>query len=74
MSNPRAEDLIPGKRYEITLEDCCIQGTLFGTFLHPNAFQDEDGFIYDWEYHFDIGVLGPCWGQWTTKEIENEPL
>jgi len=52
--------LTPGVRYRITLDDCCIQATLTGVF--ERFILDEDGDPD--EAVFDIGTIGPMWGQW----------
>jgi len=56
--------LIPGKRYKITLDDCCIQGELVGTFLKYDADQDRAFFYF--------GYIGPDWGAWTVKELKDD--
>lgn len=58
-------ELKPNVKYNLTLDDCCIQGTLVATFLRYEL--DEDG-----DPHaavFDIGTLGPTWGQWSASEV-----
>ena len=51
MNKMKLEEMEKGKKYQINLEDCCIQGTIVGTFLYKN----EDRNVY--EYHFDFGDL-----------------
>ena len=34
------KNLVPGRKYKIRLEDCCIRGEIFGTFRH---WLDDDG-------------------------------
>jgi hypothetical protein len=53
--------LVPGTRYRLDLDDCCVQGSLVATFSYYNL--DEDGDPE--EAVFDIGTMGPMWGQWT---------
>jgi hypothetical protein len=45
----------------LDLDDCCVQGDLVATFSYYNL--DEDGDPE--EAVFDIGTMGPMWGQWT---------
>lgn len=58
-------DLVVGKGYKLTLDDCCIGGEIFGTFL---------GYKYDYkddEYpdaKFDIGIF------WTFNGITFEEV
>lgn len=63
-------NLVPGKRYRITIEDCCVGAEMYGTFLHIHYDSDEYDDVRD--YHFDIGIIGPDWGAWTTEEIDRE--
>jgi len=67
MPEPTPVDkLVPGTRYRLDLEDCCVQGTLVATFSYYKL--DEDGDPH--EAVFDIGTMGPMWGQWTaTPEL-----
>lgn len=60
-----ATGLVPGTRYRITLDDCCIRGTLTGTF--KSYILDEDGDSD--EAVFDIGTIGPMWGSWTVEVV-----
>jgi len=50
----RCEDLEPGKRYTLSLDDCCIVGTITATFLRL----DEDADVL----HFDIGQISTWQG------------
>lgn len=65
--------MVPGKRYRITLKDCCIEGEIFGTFVEwqwPENWdggRGEDDRAYQ-EAIFDIGRIGPAWGKWRVKE------
>lgn len=52
--------LVPGVRYALELEDCCIQGNLSAVFLR---YELDEGEPY--KAVFDIGTIGPMWGQWT---------
>lgn len=61
------DQMIPGKRYLISLSDCCIRGDLIGTFLRWN----EEGGEKD-EAVFDIGTIGPMWGQWEIEEDDED--
>jgi hypothetical protein len=47
------EDLVPGQRYRIKLDDCCIEGEITGTFL---CREDERGCEY-FTAVFDFGRL-----------------
>ena len=58
--------LTPGRRYSISLEDCCIEGQLEGVFL-GRVIDVEEGMVTD--YRFDFGTLGPDWGKWYTEEV-----
>lgn len=60
---------VEGQYYEVTLEDCCIEGTLIGHFL-GREYKREDGEIWDVAYHFDFGSLGPDWGAWRVEPLE----
>jgi hypothetical protein len=57
--------LEPGTKYKVTFSDCCIEGHVVGTF--QEWITDEDG---DPEgARFDVGEIGPMWGQWSTEEV-----
>jgi len=71
----RERHLESGKRYKITMDDCCIQGEFIGTFLrwenvNPSDSQNEP-LMYATAV-FDIGSIEPGWGAWTTEEISKE--
>lgn len=60
-----------GKRYRIILDDCCIEGHVEGVFIRyklDDFYDDnkEDQTAYA-DAIFDIGVIGPMWGQWTVE-------
>lgn len=61
-----ARDLQPGKRYKVLLEDCCIRGELYGTFIERITDGEDES---ESDYRFDIGIIGPCWGAWETEEV-----
>ena len=63
-------DMVPGKMYRITMEDCCIQGVIFGTFIQWIT-EDEEGPFEEGENiaKFDIGHIGPAWGAWKVEEL-----
>ena len=62
----RRKGLVPGARYRITIEDCCVEATLVGTFLRTEWDDGEPSYV------FDIGTIGPHWGRWeTTLEEES---
>lgn len=49
------KDLQPGQWYEVTLNDCCIQGVLVGEFR--DFVRDEEGDVDG--YRFSFGTLEP---------------
>lgn len=62
MSSDR-RNLVPGKKYELNGEDCCLMFRVpYATFVRYAP--DED------EYVFDIISVGPDWGSWTTVELQ----
>lgn len=56
--------LNPGTRYTLELDDCCVKGELSAVFLRYEL--DEDGDPD--QAVFDIGTIGPMWGQWEATE------
>lgn len=61
-------ELVPGRRYEVEIDDCCVQLTLAGTFEDFTEFPAEEGGGVD-GYRFDFGVLEPAWGAFTFREV-----
>lgn len=66
-------ELVVGKRYAVTMEDCCVEGQFVGTYQgvrytandpkrHPDVLDFPDKAV------FDVGEIGPDWGQWTVTE------
>ena len=67
MDDPRSH-LVPGREYDVHLEDCCISGDLRGCFLRAEP-EIEDGEIIGYEYWFDFGWIGPEWShKWKATE------
>lgn len=59
--------LVPGRRYRIDFDDCCVQGHLHAVYLAPVEYPaDEGGGLCG--YRFDIGVLEPAWGTFSFTE------
>ncbi len=48
--------LKPGVKYKITMDDCCIEGEIYGVFVEWD--------LESREAVFDIGRIGPEWGAW----------
>ena len=46
-------EMVPGERYRVTWEDCCVSGTAIGTFLR---FAEYDGEV-PYRAVFDFGWL-----------------
>ncbi len=56
--------LVPGRRYTIHVEDCCVEGDLVGTFL--GLGEEENGEFFC--AVFDFGTLdwsGAVWRIWS---------
>ena len=82
----KAEVLVPGEWYRITLEDCCVCGTIIGQFFgYWNEIETvvDDGFEYEyllspepeedfWSALFSFGILGEPWGAWYPTRITQE--
>jgi hypothetical protein len=61
------ETLVPGQRYRITLDDCCVEGWFEGVFVEivRDSEGDPDGL------RFDTGVVGPWWSSsWEVHACE----
>lgn len=67
MSQVDVTKLVPGTRYRIELDDCCIEGEVTGVFSYYDLDEggDPDAAV------FDFGRIGPMWGQWTA-ELQEE--
>lgn len=66
-------DLQKGHRYKISLQDCCIAGTLRGTFIAYKNYEGKDCDFTDDnfnEYEFDIGIIGYSYGPIDFEEID----
>lgn len=58
----RFRALVPGRRYRVTLDDCCLQGWFVGTFERFAVSPDLDGTPFVDGLVFDVGQIGPDWG------------
>lgn len=63
------KDLVAGKEYQINFDDCCVQGYFRGKFTELLYDEIEVDFLD--KIRFDTGEIGPNWGNWTIKEVEN---
>ena len=66
MSKVAFGDLETGTAYRVHLSDCCIEGYFDGTF---EAYEYDDEGDPD-RARFDVGVIGPYWGQFSFERIE----
>jgi hypothetical protein len=55
--------LVSGKRYSVELFDCCVEGDLRGAFVE---YDTENDLVV-----FDFGTIGPKWGKWEAKQIDD---
>jgi hypothetical protein len=62
------DECVPGRRYEIELDDCCIQGELEATFVEFVLYEPPDA-PDPCGLRFDIGTLEPMWGSFTLREL-----
>lgn len=64
--------LVVGKRYTVTMDDCCIEGRFVGTYLGVRYTPDNparpDVLDFADRAVFDVGEIGPDWGQWSVSE------
>lgn len=68
------EQLVVGRRYQVTINDCCAEGSFTGTFVGVRYVEDKlHSGVFDYAHRvvFDTGEIGPMWGQWTATEIAN---
>lgn len=62
-------DLIPGKRYQIRITDCCVDALLYGTYIGPCMHNYADGSQFQLGENFDIGwIEGGTYEEWTTSK------
>lgn len=61
-------ECVPGRRYEIQLDDCCIQGYLEATFLEFVLYEPPDP-PDPCGLRFDIGTIEPMWGAYVLREL-----
>lgn len=61
MSDPIRDlsTLVPGRRYKVHLDDCCIDGWFIDTYVGPT--RDVDGDVDGWA--FAAAWIGPPWGK-----------
>lgn len=52
--------MIPGRKYRIEMDDCCIEGHFIATFKT----------WCDYVAMFDTAQMGPEWGKWHAEEID----
>lgn len=68
--------LIPGQRYLITMNDCCVQGRLLAVFVGYSYYEEEDEDEAPLDTPeaavFDVAIIGPIWGRWEVELIDDE--
>lgn len=69
MSKVDNDKLVPGVRYLIDMQDCCIQGEITGVFERYELDEDGDPDVAV----FDFGRIGPMWGQWDATPVVDTP-
>ena len=67
-------EMVPGRKYKITLADYCIQGEIYGRFVRWETYISviNNGTIWD-RAIFDIGEIGPDGGGWWVREVDDAP-
>lgn len=66
----KPKQLSPGSRYDVELRDCCVEGSLIGTFLRLE-FEDSDA---EHEYPTAIFDFGSLAGQaWVATPVGGNP-
>lgn len=61
--------LVPGRRYRVTLDDCCIEGHFDAVFVKVHLTREADGTPFCQGLIFDTAVIGPNWGSFEAFEI-----
>lgn len=65
----RFRDLVPGRRYRVTMDDCCVQGYFEAMYLGLDWSIDIDGSRFLEGLLFDTAKIGPDWGQFDVEAI-----
>jgi hypothetical protein len=66
MSKFEVTKLVPGNRYRIEMDDCCIQAIVTGVFERYELDEDQEPDVAV----FDFGTVEPMWGQWEAFDVE----
>lgn len=69
----RPDELVVGRRYRVTLDDCCVRGHFDGRFVEIRHVPDSptDPTPFPDAIVFDVGEISPVeWGQWQIDPIE----
>lgn len=64
--------LVVGRTYRLTMEDCCVEGHFIGEYLGVRYVENNPRKApgvcdYPVAAVFSTGEIGPDWGQWTAK-------
>jgi hypothetical protein len=65
----RFRALVPGRRYRVTLDDCCVEGHFDAVFVGFDVHDTATGSPFLAGLSFDTAIIGPAWGQFTVEPI-----